>query len=189
MLKEKPILFSGPMVRAILDGCKTQTRRVIKPQPDKEVIHGSCRAICGPPPIYESGMRLWIKESHRLLNCQCRETCWRPGMVWYEADQSGYDGASLEKLRPSIHMPRWACRITLEVTGARVERLQDISEADAEDEGCIQTFQKVRQAGGAVVETPTLAVEHFENLWDSINSKRAPWKSNPWVWVISFKVN
>ena len=180
-MKERPILFNSEMVRAILSGHKTQTRRVWKNfQPmanmDKSMFIRSC-------PFGQRGDRLWVKESHRLLNCQCRETCWVPGHVWYEADSSGYNGASLECLRPSIHMPRWASRITLEVTGVRVEQVQDISGFDAFNEG-------VWPARGTVTGPFCLShIEGFKKMWDSIYSKRGlGWDVNPWVWVVDFRM-
>lgn len=185
-MKERPILFSGSMVRAILDGRKTQTRRVVtnaRPYTatdngiDILWATGSLRCPYGQP-----GDRLWVRETW----------CLRPEGYGYRADNNP-DNNPL-KWGPSIHMPRWASRITLEVTGVRVERVQDISEEDARAEG----IRATRLSHGSVVyhtdsyPTPNIygsAQERFVNLWHSINTPRGyPWESNPWVWVVAFKV-
>ncbi len=128
-MKERPILFSAPMVRAILAGTKTQTRRVVKakhlPWLDNSVLNfldGKWNQR--PLPYGQPGDRLWVRETSRAHEITTKEA---------EADTPLQDGYG--KLRPSIHMPRWASRITLEVTGVRVERLHDISIADAIAEG------------------------------------------------------
>jgi hypothetical protein len=183
--KERPILFSGPMVRAILDGRKTQTRRVIKFRdfPDDPKAHRPWRTGGGYwqdgddflpcpyllPPYQDSNYpRLWVRET------------WA---VWGEfRDGPGYcyraDGHQLGVTwKPSIHMPRKVSRITLEVTGVRVERVGDISTADCAAEG--------------IQLQPGRDTEHlrrdFRTLWDSINGKRGyGWATNPWVWVVEF---
>ncbi len=192
-MKERPILFSGDMVRAILDGRKTQTRRVIKPQPY------SVSPVTNTPfweegslnCPYQIGDRLWVRETW-ALNPYLLEL---PAYV-YRAD---YEPLSdiLIKWKPSIHMPRSASRITLEITGVRVERLQDISEQDAIAEG-IESAQLPNE------ETCKLrwkdyqakfikcgffsSIDSFKSLWDSINVQKHPWESNPWVWVVEFKI-
>ena len=186
----KPILFSGEMVRAILDGRKTQTRRVIKPQPSAGVRrsvfvlsgledgHGrELRCPYGRP-----GDTLWVRETWQAVSGNDRArhimTHPRPDRGWLEyaatprADEPAY------KWRPSIHMPRWASRITLEVTGVRVERLQDISEADAWAEGCEGYDDDV--TGGKS------GYREYCELWEKINGKGS-WDLNPWVWVVEFK--
>jgi hypothetical protein len=185
------------MVRAILEDRKTQTRRVIKPQPPEGCTVGwsafsgkmkiECRSYTIPHqsfikvPYGKRGDRLWVKESHRLLDCTCTETCRTPGHVWYEADQSGYHGASLTRLRPSIHMPRWASRITLEIEIIRVERLQSISGPDAQAEGWPR-----EQELYPTVNTNSKAQDWYRRLWNKINGEGS-WTANPWVWVITFK--
>lgn len=220
---ERPILFSAPMVRALLSGEKTQTRRIAKPQPahscryemngaGTHALHlagPSDAPVCVPVRAtsadhrlacpYEAGQSLWVRET------------WCPGDPW--VDTSGYDhdppstiryraddGAirypntsdahaistkgwsAPTRWRPAIHMPRWASRITLEVTGVRVERLQAITEADARAEGVDAV---------SIADVPRRGTLHhrddFAQLWDRINGKRAAWASNPWVWVVSFK--
>lgn len=212
MSKERPILFSGEMVRAVMDDRKSQTRRVMKHQPEM---------VCGNPdqkldagwwnaknqfwmkrstvanfesPYGTVGDRLWIKETFRFPKDLDK---YSPSQVAEKALDAGYrkpwapikyeaDGATVfpiplkdfggewGKSRVSIHMPRWASRITLEITGIRVERLQDISESDAIAEGI--------ELGGFATRR---AVPFFRELWESINGPGS-WDQNPWVWVIEF---
>jgi hypothetical protein len=182
MKKERPILFSGAMIRAIIDGRKSQTRRVMKPQPDyvcghdnEEVWRGN-KVIACPYGIPKD--RFW-----------CRET-WAQdleGEVFYAADHLSMP-STIEKWRPSIFMPRSISRITLEIVDIRVQRLQDISEEYAKAEG-------VENLGGLWRDYQLRTLDHFEtaresfrSLWDSINKKRGyPFESNPWIYVISFK--
>jgi hypothetical protein len=188
--RERPILFSAEMVRAILEGRKTQTRRVIKPQPphwrwndyrwddecinvatddDKSGYYVKC-------PYGFLGDRLWVRETWQ----KC-PTC---GLLNYRATRNtpgicAHCNGKLGLWKPSIFMPRRVSNILLEVTGVRVERLQEISEEDAEAEGV------------DFIPSAPAALNHrtaFAGLWDSINAKRGyPWESNPWVWVITFK--
>lgn len=222
-MKERPILFSGPMVRALLDGSKTQTRRVVKPtgahhifqfrgkdeargadEPTGEwawcssahVVSDHIRCPYGKP-----GDRLWVRETWRgvvQINPPGKST--ELGVARYVPDQQycrrveyqATHGRDEDPWRPSIHMPRWASRITLEVTGVRVERLQDISEADAAAEG----VESVRNEGeywkdylrstARCDEMLCLnACDSFWTLWDRINGDGA-WAANPWVWVVEF---
>lgn len=217
-MSQRPILFSGPMVRALLAGTKTQTRRVVKPQPDwtepatvwqhgyghsgpgwyahheeypeEGALHYRC-------PCGQSGDRLWVREtwaphfmyegvkpSDILIDAR---SC-----LFYAAD-GGITGGCVasqraKRWRPAIHMPRAASRITLEVTDVRVERLQDISEADAIAEGIHKPIgsQFWHTDPGANIlpgETPTWA---YRNLWEAINGSGS-WDANPWVWVVEFK--
>ena len=188
-MKERPILMSGAMVRAILDGSKTQTRRIVKPQPEHGIIpcawvdtlwaeldaKGGCRCHMAPVrfPYGAPGDRLWVRETfaHHF------------GELRYRADESPdsyYYGA--KGWKPSIFMPRALSRITLEITGVRVERVQDISEDDAWAEGVEPPMLHPDDPGNLDVARATFAA-----LWDSINAARAPWESNPWVWVVEFK--
>jgi len=172
-MTEKPILFSTEMVQAILSGRKTQTRRVIKEPCDYGCITGDCdhdvqdqcdNAILNASPYGKPGGKLWVRET------------WRSDNTGYAYKASSYDKGFLWK--PSIHMPRRAARIILEVTDVRVERLQDISGKDAAAEG-IQSVSKYGQDAD---------VSDFADLWDSINKKRGySWASNPYVWVVEFK--
>ena len=199
--KERPILFSAPMVRAIRDGRKSQTRRVVKPvrgfeennvcrpdlAEDNHAVwwHGEyetvgCLQDC---PYGQPGDRLWVRESYRLcaeadaVKARDTDAGYR---VWYEADAPHQPGEG--KLRPGIFMPRWASRITLEVTGVRVERLQAISEADAIAEGAPGGHGVI--PGYGYNATP---VEHYRHVWESINGPGS-WDANPWVWVYSIKL-
>ncbi|MDD5397412.1 MAG: hypothetical protein PHW24_05170 [Candidatus Moranbacteria bacterium] len=176
-MKEHPILFSGEMVWAILEGRKTQTRRVIKPQPNKLKTEQGLLFAQYPNDEYWYGLKcnygyagdhLWVRESWRPLDDDISVSKLGPGdTIYYRAD---YVGEALDgKWRPSIHMPRWASRITLEIVNVRVERVQDISEEDAEAEG-------------------TKSIDSFHILWDIINHARDyGWETNPWVWKICFK--
>jgi hypothetical protein len=190
-MKERPILFSGPMVKAILGGSKTQTRRVAKPprgpidppkgwylahyQNSGEWSTWANETACGTLRIYNPhgkiGDRLWVKET--FLNNALDG--YKP-VYFYRADDD--DKPEDRNWRPSIFMPRSAARITLEITGVRVERLQEISEADAMAEGV-----DWKDYAGLASKT---AKKLYAQLWDSINGKKHPWSSNPWVWVISF---
>jgi hypothetical protein len=186
-MKERPILFSGPMVRAILAGRKTQTRRVVadlNPTLAESAASGSQIANALRCPYGAPGDRLWVRETwaaQRALDKLPPQMIEAGAWVEYAA---GPGGGILDrgKWRPSIFMPRWASRILLEVTAVRVERLQDISETDAEAEGvdAVSMADVPRQA------TMNRRAD-FKQLWDSINAKRAPWASNPWVWVVEFK--
>jgi hypothetical protein len=192
-MKERPILFSAPMVRAILDGSKTQTRRAAKPQPlwiaepsipfktpdadPKGIIH------C---PHGQPGDQLWVREAWRTVteadSLPPRDLT-AAHRIWFEADAPHQPGFG--KLRPSMFMPRWASRITLEITGVRVERLQDISEADAQAEGVTPTPWP--DDSSRHIDWPLGPFRNsFYLLWESINGPGS-WEANPWVWVIEFK--
>lgn len=203
--KERPILFSGPMVRAILEGRKTQTRRIVKGKGTWAVVHNpdSSRTWPGAEdecgdwqdfqcPFGDVGDRLWV-----------RETCCCDGWsVHYTADNghvefgdTRYDDAlklhhyagGFSKQVPSIHMPRWASRITLEITGVRVERLQQISDIDCRAESCCYRgwnatdWKHPHNESGWNIERA-----NFASLWSSINAPES-WAANPWVWVVDFK--
>lgn len=194
-MKERPILFSGPMVRAILEGRKTQTRRVIKAKPPYEgLVPGRCHwsgttfgwwheggsCTCNPltSPYGLSGDRLWVRETwQRAGQPEEREYLYRADPV--------FDGMEPQDLawswKPSIHMPRWASRLTLEVASVRVERLQDISEEHAVAEGVSPIIHRERD------DLSISSKARFRQLWDSINGKKHPWESNPWVWVVEFQ--
>jgi len=163
-MTERPILFSGPMIRAILDGTKTQTRRIVKPQPSRDLLPGEWI----PPkcPYGIVGDRLWT-----------RETWCRYGSAYlYRADQEQFTPISDRiggSWKPSIHMPRGASRITLDIVGIRIERLGEISEADALSEG-------------VGVDGQLSPVERFANLWVKINGAGS-FDANPFVCVIEFR--
>ena len=206
--------MSAPMVRALLAGTKTQTRRVMKPQPPED-----CRLLvesifptkvdkhgeespgderfgvttydgdwCLPCPHGAPGERLWVRE-------RWGEFRRRPGEPVYYADDPLALGAS-NPWRPSIFMPRRFSRITLEITGVRVERLQDISEADAIAEGIeslpcddVRAFRDYLDGGersGMYSFQTTDARKSYRSLWESINGAGS-WDANPWVWIVEFR--
>ena len=224
-MRERPIIFSAPMVRAILAGTKTQTRRVVKPRKDPDYgCELSPGEIAGDEhiarlcPYGQPGDRLWVREAFRLISGfdtdsparvgeRCLDagyrTAWAP--IRYEADCAlrdwkhvgtpPHDGPPLAgKLRPGIHMPRWASRITLEITEVRVERLQDISEADAWAEGCTpgvlnahgEPFPADVEHPGGYPDMWDNARDWYADLWDSIHGAGA-FDANPWVWAVSFR--
>lgn len=203
-MRERPVLFSAPMVRAILNGCKTQTRRVVKPQPEA-VGNGFLLPLRPSCPYGYIGDRLWVKETWRVSNRwdsrAPRDLPFDRGLtIAYAAggsrahDDSGHylnddayspwDDSWIGKTRVSIHMPRTASRLTLEVTGVRVERLQDISEADAIAEGLLRE----RDGWRGAPDLPWFAspVAAYRSLWESINGTGS-WDANPWVRVVEFR--
>ncbi|MEL4301153.1 hypothetical protein ACE02Z_06025 [Shewanella xiamenensis] len=190
-MKQRPIIFNTEMVQAILDGRKTQTRRPVNPalvQSERlplETSKGIFKFWCSDEvssPFGSVGDQLWVRETWRRFNssdeCGCSESpcsCPSNGTVLFKASHD--DGES--KWKPSIHMPRWAARIILEITDVRVERLSDISEQDAKAEGF--DYPAVPDMGWWKFN----ARHNFLVEWDLIYGNRS---SNPWVWVIEFKV-
>lgn len=186
-MAERGIIFGAESVRAILAGRKRQTRRVVNPQPESGVMrchyvkstwahkapadqHGpegcTCREIrC---PYGAPGDLLWVREA------------WGPceGGIIYRADESDSAKPDDGRWHSPIHMHRSFSRLTLRVLSVRVERVQEISEEDARAEGCGYS--------GPAPDAPLSERDLFARLWDSINAKRAPWSSNPWVWCIEF---
>lgn len=255
-MSDRPILYSAPMVRAILSGAKTQTRRTrgldgVDPRGSfiemRRGDDGKWRAAfdvrddAGPlevvSPFGGPGDRLWVRETWRIaawrtegpkegamaLDYRASPEGTRSPWVFPPSDvferlvqQSSDDARSALKAeqgsvredgdglyrwdhgdspcrwRPSIHMPRWASRLTLEVTGVRVERLNDISEADAMAEGAAYRLSPGGDLAGAFEPMPGEALHpinyrsHFRDLWESINDPGS-WALNPWVWVVQFK--
>jgi len=224
-MRERPILFSGPMIRAILAGTKTQTRRVIRPQPDvpadaKWIDRGGLWWPCidtlgrgaldpvGPGircPLGEPGDRLWVRETWgiqaSLSDPGAPPDHFVAGIQWaadlgaavkhVHMDQWRTRYERVDPWRPSIHMPRWASRIDLEVVSRRAERVQDISEADARAEGVerVTSVGPMRAmgwrdyAGGAGF---LHATDSFRSLWESIHGAGA-WAPDDWVWVVEFR--
>jgi len=172
-MKERPILFSAPMVRAILEGRKTMTRRVTK-----RLLLGLPQAEMNAQCLYgQPGDRLWARET------------WAEnidGDIVYRAD-NGVAESMIDRWRPSIHMPRWASRITLEITGVRVERLNEITEADARAEGveCFDDTKTFRSYWDDFCVCLS-AKDSFQTLWAKINGPDS-WDANPWVWVVEFR--
>lgn len=190
-MTEHPILFSGPMVRAILDGRKTQTRRVVKfgTRPDGNTNNEPPLNAC---PYGQPGDRLWVRETFATIKWPAREpTPYGHTDVTYRATAN--PAVKVDRWRPSIHMPRKFCRLILEVKAVRVERLQDISISDAIAEGVEEMARLVKnQHEYYWVNDHTIDCTYaggFGCLWDSLNAKRGyGWNENPWVWVIEFEV-
>jgi len=210
--RERPILFSAPMVRAILASEKTVTRRVVKPQPPHGctyAINGAqSAAVCAsvsqtgepmfvpptgrsknhllPCPYGAPGDRLWVRETWRAEELRggvnegldgirfAADNGFVPIENTLEASVRWGHAQSGKAWRPSIHIPRWASRITLEVVSVRVERLCSLDDSEAIREG-IPAAGDVRPFA------------RFAELWDAINGDRAPWASDPWVWRVEFK--
>lgn len=184
-MKERPIIMTAESVRAILAGRKTQTRRVVRPQPTYGAVRHAGTWMYALPdgaspagplrnPYGEAGDRLWVRETWMCDEYGRRHRS--AGMVRYRADAE-----SMGAWRSPRFMPRWASRIALRVTGVRVERLWDITEADALAEG-VEPDPLGRWYGSGY----NTAVYAYEAEWDRINGKRAPWASNCWVWAIEF---
>ena len=204
-MKDRPIIMIGESVRAILAGTKTQTRRVVRGPVDfvggqgqrddltcwgywvddmygrwavlargldQHHAHG---LVSMPCPFGVPGGRLWVRETWRQS----------PGSmsVHYRADSDEVAGGPW---RSAIHMPRWASRLTLEVTDVRVQRLQEISEEDARAEGVPRLQRDAPDSPWS--EGPAWFRMGFRDAWDALNGKRAPWSSNPFVWAPTFKV-
>lgn len=211
-MKERPLLVTGDLVPEILEGTKTQTRRVIKPQPVLNMVKGVeqwsyntkttstwlndskgpwklLQELC---PYGQPGDRLWVRETFKCNgtmagprityrakerhDSQCLETVFEdaPDSHWWLEDDNSW--------RPSIHMPRWASRITLEIVSVRVQRVQEISDFDA--------FQEGARSLGSKITGPYCKshIEGFFQLWNSINADRGyGWHLNPWVWAITFR--
>lgn len=234
-MKEHPILFSGPLVRALLRevDLKTMTRRLTqearwnhRADSHLESVRPSWEVRGGPAstcndwvatfvgggtmpggrwqrhgiacPYGAPGNRLWVRETwapmaksrdtrvayraDMMVQNQTRRSGAQVDLVPWPVDNNKGRGYAVTRWTPSIHMPRWASRIDLEVTEVRVERLQDITEEDAKAEGVEHV---------SIADVPRQAAwscrQDFSVLWDKINGGKAPWKSNPWVWVVSFK--
>jgi hypothetical protein len=196
-MKERPILFSGPMVRALLDGSKTQTRRVMK-EKHLAFMDGVNSGRCTGPvtdicPYGQVGDKLWVREAFNTCSCgDIDETAkvYRATFIKGREDCCPYCFTPI-KFKPSIHMPRWASRISLEITEVRVQRLNDISEADALAEGIRWPDKNGRRYQPPIDLTGfsnwRFAADQYAELWDSINGPGA-WALNPLVWCVSFKM-
>ncbi|KKM80060.1 hypothetical protein LCGC14_1343620 [marine sediment metagenome] len=222
-MKETGLIFSTDMVKAIQDGRKTQTRRIIKPQPHEEEylevgnftpalidkdgemypadyqIFGAYTSdgeLTWKCPYGQVGDRLWVRETFAIgsyTHKKWAEIHYKAGGSllifkgwndWLEKNTQ-YGGSTVgdgDKWRSSRFIPKWASRITLEITEVRVERLNQITEEDAIAEGAIVKHSEDTDEAGYSFRLG------FIDLWDSLNAKRGDWASNPWVWVISFKV-
>ncbi|TXM65855.1 hypothetical protein [Methylobacterium sp. WL120] len=217
-MADRPIIFSAPMVRALLAGCKTQTRRLLKlpkwasTDPDHikfggsgapEVICQGTGCLAALPLPYGVGDRLWVREGWRaarsLDRTPPRDIC-RDADVEHAATARSYAEIGLKgRLRPSIHMTRWASCLTLVVTEVRVERLNDISEADAVTEGMPDfgalcealdpgKLNAVRETAAQTASRLRWPQRWFEGLWNEIHGDGA-WAANPWVVAVTFTVH
>ncbi len=206
-ITERGMIFNAEMVRALLSGRKTQTRRIIKPQPEATLSGSLSGKWLSRPlnglllpkiediaihcPFGVVGDRIWVRETFQgplfdydLMDSYCKDPTpfEKPEFCVYKADgvpaPEFYDADDELHCcwRPSIHMPRWASRILLEITDVRVERLKSISDRDALREGCSAADMK---SGDCVADV-------FARLWASIYGSDS-WNANPWVWVIEFK--
>jgi hypothetical protein len=193
-MKERPILFNAEMVRAIFDGRKTQTRRVVSDKildkaNDGFILDGEWHLWC---PYGKVGDRLWVRETWQT-DAEQR------GLAYRSTDSKLNEDIPW---KPSIHMPRWASRLTLEITDIRVERVQDISEEDAKAEGAKMMpwfvpygckdegeHKYVDGLEAMIKNHKAIYRNGFATLWGSINASRGySWTTNPWVWVVVFKV-
>ena len=197
-MREHPLLMQGPLVRATLAGLKTQTRRPIKSQ--GLGYSSSWAARC---PLGQAGDRLWVRETFAIVHpCRDCEAGYvddikQPSVIpkdnaggywvpWYRSDWKGDDDTERGfQWTPSIHMPRWACRLVLPLVSVRVERVQDITEADAKAEG----VERISAGPGwecwmgyGPSSSCKTARDSFRSLWISIYGE-ASWDANPWVWV------
>jgi hypothetical protein len=194
-VKERPIIFSSEMVRAILEGRKTQTRREIKNIKLREELPPNLSDLTVSP-YGKVGDRLWVRETffeeydrdtmEPIGECHYAATCDYEVM---KMDADGWratrkDGSDASPWKSPMFMPRWASRITLEITNIRVERLDDISEKDALAEG-IYKVGSIYEASPKISMAPD-AKTAFAYLWESLKGKDS-WQKNPWVWVIEFK--
>ena len=221
-IKERPILFSAPMVRAILEGRKTVTRRALNAQALKNIGYGvqlgECHELPSEGPLHPNstgyytsfcsygfpGDRLWVRETWAAdaqVDAVAPRDLNQGEPITYPADgavrQTGCAMITPGKSRPSIHMPRWASRILLEIADVRAERLQDISEEQAVAEGLIWQGQENGKVFYSHAESKyppgahqqfgisgVDAVSAFRNLWNSVGGD---WDANPWVWAVEFK--
>ncbi|MBO1561816.1 hypothetical protein [Yersinia pseudotuberculosis] len=204
-MNEKPILFNAEMVNAILSGRKTWTRRIMKVQPEpsksrsgdywfpcnkmRSIVHVS-DLLPGNPympdaheffstccPLGGIGDQLWVREAFAAGLCTESTLAYR---ATHKTEDLEEGWGETIKWTPSIHMPRWASRINLLITGVRVERLKDISDVDAAAEGC--AYGK----GNGEIDLAVRPENHFPTLWASIYGAES-WQANPWVWVINFE--
>lgn len=227
-MKDHPLLFSAPMVRANLDGRKTNTRRILKPQPPEwatfcqqptmlnvlhewvpsglwtwsEIEQDPPRELRRWPldaegehywlkPRFSVGDRLWVREAWAPLSALTHNDPGPQALAdrgFYRADNGTVEG-EISRWRPSIHMPRWASRLTLIVTGVKIERLQDISEDDAIAEGVERDSDGWRDYLMPHTQCCASATKSFETLWDSINGhkKQVSWNDNPWVVAYTYE--
>ena len=219
-MTDKPIFFTADSIRAILEGRKFQTRRVLNPQPvvcplnqryldwkgatyDVGALVRECR--------YQPGTTLWVKESFWIVDCpfyygprllyedefklysKCTEREYEEERAWAHLQGREFWSARSCDMNfghhPSPHMPRWASRLSLTVTATKIERLQDISEADAVAEGCKPMMVSLTSCDcGRTIQQTDSAIATYVETWDRINGGKHPWASNPFVEAVTFEV-
>ncbi len=202
--KERPVLFNAEMVNAILSGRKTQTRRIISEKTlqlfDVAASAGECHPLNGDDPVDgrsqsyycefsplgDVGDQLWVREAFAAGLCTKSTIAYRASHKPEDLEEGWFEKI---KWTPSIHMPRWASRINLLITGVRVERLNDISEQDAISEGLECYVDDGVPYYGPFNNGDCRPDVVFRGLWDSIYGKKEGenWQANPWVWVINFE--
>lgn len=206
-MADRPIIFSAPMVRALLAGRKTQTRRILKPQPFIDRMGNFCapnkggghsnwgQHIDGRPCTqnflqtlrFKVGDRLWVRETwkpHSIYQDAKPRDVPPLSRIFYRADDTY--APSNTPWRSPIHMPRWASRITLAVSALRVQRLQDLGEDDARAEGMQEPT--LREVGGALAQAAWSERQVFRRFWDRLHHGVHAWDANPWVAAITFTV-
>ena len=196
MIKTTPMIFNSEMVRALLAGNKTQTRRIIKDQPVCETFSNAENYILYMCPFGKAGDLIYVRETFQgpLVDFEESEACAEnmhlfenPNYCIYRATDSARefsdpDGDTHYGWKPSIHMPRWASRLTLKINSVRVERIQDISKEDAIAEGFDYSKSESAAKQGFAISART----NFRHAWESIYGDS--WNKNQWVWVIDFEV-
>ena len=199
-MKEHPILFSTEMVKAILEGRKTQTRRVLKPQPDRGGWWKVCTTIFDHNisefcPNGQVGDRLWVRETWADMVCLASTEKGKGKGESNPIYKATADSTELKILqghwKPSIFMPRGASRITLEITDIRVQRLQEISLEDCVNEGYPLGMPKWNETPNEkqIEISKVMRFAWYEGIWNSINGKKYLWESNPYIWAITFKAS
>lgn len=194
-MKERPIIYNTPNVKTVLDGRKSQTRRPCKVKDingksfneyGEEAMNALIRHHS---PFGKPGDRLWVRETFRKCG-NCEKTLYRAdnlkirSNIFFECDECEFGNLGW---KPSIYMPRWASRITLEITDVRVERVQEITYHDVKKEGLIIPGKDFILEGNRG-SNPGIAIRHFKPLWNSIYAKKGyGWETNCWVWVIDFR--
>lgn len=213
-MKERPIIFSASMIKALLAGKKTQTRRIITPQPFEDGdlvgharlvgrfgahVFGTCLVTMAGSPYGSVGDRLWVKETHQFAQMSnetivvYRAGCEADSFTYVDPSSGTIEQIEIRKWKPAIFMRRLESRITLAITKIRAERLHDVTEDDAKAEGVTPFLERYssfsadqRIDGDRVDEKPFRTT--FVCLWDEINGDRALFSSNPWVWVVEFEM-
>ena len=172
-MTDRPVIFSAPMIHALIDGRKTQARRVLKPQPDTKHI----------PKPYAIGDRLWVRECFSYDRRSLGKKGVSPPWYWADGNPASSDWT---KPKPSICMPRWASRLTLIVTDVRVQRLQEITQSDAQAEGA-PDLRQIHWPNDDPGDSNDVYRRNFCALWRIIHGPGS-WDTNPWVVALTFAI-